>query len=138
MGQSSPTGGTMPAWTYLLLSEDGEVYLGATTNLRQRLRVHNDVKHRRNRRYTFGRRWHLLAAVKFDTRSEAFSCERELKRLPHRKIVWKLQYIARAIKIAERHGYDFDPGKWREKHSPRYVKAAERAKVPLPFLLFLP
>src|SRR5262245_15589565 len=49
----------MAAWTQLLLSEQGALSCGATRNLRKRLRDHNG--HGSTKRYTFGRRWHLLA-----------------------------------------------------------------------------
>jgi len=49
------------AWSYLLLSERGEVYLGATTHLRHRLRDHNSS----GTRSTRGRKWHLLAVRPF-------------------------------------------------------------------------
>ncbi|MEH2476184.1 putative GIY-YIG superfamily endonuclease [Nitrobacteraceae bacterium AZCC 2161] len=116
----------MAAWTYLLLSEHGETYLGATTNLRRRLRDHNDKLHW-NKRHTYGRRWHLLAVVKFGTKSEAFKYESKLKRLPYRTIIWKLQSTDRACRIVARFGYHFDPLSWRERYDPRYVKAADKA-----------
>jgi predicted GIY-YIG superfamily endonuclease len=115
----------MAAWTYLLLSEFGECYLGATTDLRKRLRAHNEKLP--SRRYTSGRRWHLLAVIRFDTKSEAFSYESKLKRLRHRKIIWKLQNIKRACLIADRFGYSFDPQLWRDETHPRHVKAADKA-----------
>jgi len=118
----------MAAWTYLLLSEHGGLYCGATRNLRKRLRDHNG--HGSTKRYTFGRRWHLLAAVKLETVGEALSYESNLKRLPHHKTIWKIQSIPRAIKIVKRHGYDFDPQMWRSQHHPSYVRAADKAGTP--------
>ncbi|HEY2528875.1 MAG TPA: GIY-YIG nuclease family protein [Xanthobacteraceae bacterium] len=97
------------AWTYLLLSERGEVYLGATTDLRKRLRNHNSSD---SRQWTRGRRWHLLAARGFLTRKEAFDFEADLKLGPHRKIKWKLQCLERAKKIVSRHNYVFSPADW--------------------------
>jgi predicted GIY-YIG superfamily endonuclease len=113
------------AWTYLLLSADGECYFGATTNIRKRLKEHNS-KHPSSR-HTFGRRWHLLAVVRFESKSEAFTYESKLKRMPHRKIIWKLQSINRACLIAKRFGYSFDPRLWRDKVNARYVRAADKA-----------
>lgn len=69
------------AWTYLLITERGEEYLGATTNLRQRLRSHNSLD---STQWTRGRKWHLLAVRGFATREEAFGYEHELKRGPHK------------------------------------------------------
>jgi predicted GIY-YIG superfamily endonuclease len=98
------------AWTYLLLSEHGEVYLGATTDLRKRIRSHNSSD---SRQWTRGRRWHLLAAHGFLTRKEAFDLEADLKIGPHRKTLWKLQCLERAKKIVSRHNYIFSPDNWR-------------------------
>jgi predicted GIY-YIG superfamily endonuclease len=94
------------AWTYLLISERGEVYLGATTNLRQRLRRHNSVD---STLWTRGRKWHLLAVRGFATRKEAFGYEHELKKGPHKKKKWAQQRAERAFKIASRHNYIFSP-----------------------------
>jgi predicted GIY-YIG superfamily endonuclease len=109
--------------TYILLSASGETYLGATTNLRSRLRAHNSNK---NTGWTKGRKWHILGVRRFESRNDAFSYERELKMYPHRKIIWKLQCVERACKIAARHGYQFDPSDWLLSHHPSYVKAARR------------
>jgi predicted GIY-YIG superfamily endonuclease len=70
------------AWTYLLLSERGEVYLGATTHLRQRIRNHNSPE---SAQWTRGRRWHLLAVRGFANRKGAFDLELELKKRPEKK-----------------------------------------------------
>jgi predicted GIY-YIG superfamily endonuclease len=56
--------------TYLLLSDEGLVYLGATSNLRARLRSHSNRFN--TAQYTSGHRWRLLAAVSSATRNEAF------------------------------------------------------------------
>jgi len=96
----------MPAWTYLLLSERGEVYLGATSNLRARLRSHNSAD---NTGWTRGRRWHLLAARNCPSIGAALHHERTLKKRPHQKIKWKLATIPRAIKIQQRFSYAFKP-----------------------------
>jgi predicted GIY-YIG superfamily endonuclease len=112
--------GTMRAWAYLLLSERGEVYLGATTDLRSRLRSHNAPD---NNGWTRGRRWHLLAVATFPTRAEAFNYERDLKRRPHKKIIWKLQSLQRASELVRRHRYSFSPETWLAE-APSYLKAA--------------
>ena len=100
------------AWTYLLLSERGEVYLGATTQLRQRIRSHNSPE---SAQWTRGRRWHLLAVRGFASRNGAFDLELELKRRPDKKKKWKVQSIERANKITSRHGYAFSPKSWLTK-----------------------
>jgi predicted GIY-YIG superfamily endonuclease len=100
------------AWTYLLLSERGEVYLGATTHLRQRIRNHNSPE---STQWTRGRRWHLLAVRGFANRKGAFDLELELKKRPEKKKKWKEQSIVRANKIASRYGYAFSPQSWLTK-----------------------
>ncbi len=104
----------MPGWTYLILSERGEVYLGATTALRKRLRWHNSPE---NDGWTRGRGWHLLDVRKFATAEAAFHYERSLKKKPHQKIKWKLETIPRAKKIQQKFGYAFDPSEWPILHS---------------------
>lgn len=111
----------MPAWTYLLLSSRGEVYLGATTHLRKRLRHHNSPE---NTGWTKGRRWHLLAVRIFETRAAAFGHESEMKKMPHKKIIWKLQCIERASLLVARYRYPFCPESWPSMHHPAYVKKA--------------
>ena len=100
---------SVPSWTYLLLSERGEVYLGATTTLRKRLREHNAPD---NDGFTRGRRWHLLAVRRFLTRQQAFVYEGQLKKSLHLKMEWKIASIERAWRIAARHSYSFVPDTW--------------------------
>jgi len=97
------------SWTYLILSERGEVYLGATKSLRKRLRAHNSPQ---NDGFTHGRRWHLLAAKWFSTPREGFTYESTLKHSMTLKKEWKLQCIERALKIVKRHKYSFNPKLW--------------------------
>lgn len=99
----------MLGWTYLLVSNKGEVYLGATQNLRQRFRTHNSEA---NTGYTRGRRWHLLAVMQFPTRAEAFRYEAKLKKALLLKSQWKANSIPRADVIRFRHGYTFEPREW--------------------------
>jgi predicted GIY-YIG superfamily endonuclease len=106
------------AWAYILLSERGEIYLGATTNLRSRLKAHNSS---RNSGWTKGRRWHILGVRLFESRYAAFSYEQELKKHPHKKITWKLQCIERASRIVVRHGYQFNPNEWLHSHHDRLL-----------------
>ena len=97
------------AWTYLLFSSRGEVYLGATKDLRARFRSHNSPH---NTGFTRGRRWHLLAVRRFGTRKEAFDHEQRLKRSGKAK--WKQSCIARAQEIARRWGYSIDHLCWSQ------------------------
>lgn len=103
------TNAPVPSWTYLILSERGEVYLGATTNLRQRLRQHNAPD---NEGFTRGRRWHLLAVQRFSTRKQAFAHEGRLKKSLHLKMEWKIASRNRAWRIVARNGYSFIPDNW--------------------------
>ena len=98
-----------PGWTYLLLSCKGEVYLGATTDLRSRLRSHNSPT---NLGFTKGRRWHLLACRRFNVRKEAFDYETSLKTSMTLKYEWKLLCIPKAKRIAKRFAYPFDAEAW--------------------------
>jgi predicted GIY-YIG superfamily endonuclease len=94
-------------WVYLLLSDDGEVYAGQTGNLKGRLRSHNSPNG--GRRYTRGRRWHLLAAKRFKTRVEAFGFETKLKRDGHSKKRWIIQSSGRISKLVARFGVTLRP-----------------------------
>jgi|GEM_PF-2528521 len=77
----------MSAWTYLLLSEHGDVYLGATTRIRKRLREHNGPE---KGHHTSGKKWRLLAVRRFDSRKEAFDFQSHLKRKRRdQKIIWE-------------------------------------------------
>ena len=105
--KNAPTEGT--SWAYLILSERGEVYLGASSNLKNRLKSHNSSL---NTGFTKGRKWHLLAAKKFDTLRGGFRFESELKSSQRKKREWKIESITRARKIVARFGYDFDPQSW--------------------------
>ncbi|MGO1073582.1 GIY-YIG nuclease family protein [Lysobacter sp. CA199] len=117
----------MPGWTYLLLSNKGEVYLGATQNLRQRFRTHNS---KTNDGWTRGRRWHLLAVLLFPTRDEAFDHEKDLKTRLHKKSQWKVKCIPRAEKILRRHGYSFDPHIWSRSYRKKLARLTEPASPP--------
>ncbi|MFT3718207.1 GIY-YIG nuclease family protein [Pseudorhodoferax sp.] len=88
-------------WTYLLVSRCGVVYIGATTNLRNRFRSHNAAT---NTGWTRGRRWHLLGAVRFASRAEAFDLESRLKRSGKARGQWLEQCLARAARLERRFG----------------------------------
>lgn len=70
----------MPCYTYILGSPDdkgGKTYVGWTTDLDQRLVAHNNGT---GAKTTRGRKWSLLYAEKYDSRSEAMSREWHLKK----------------------------------------------------------
>ncbi len=116
----------MPGWTYLILSERGEVYLGATNNLRVRLRDHNSPE---NTGWTRGRRWHLLDVRQFPTVREAFYYESMLKKKPHQKIKWKLATIPQAKKIQQKFDYAFEPLDWPSRHSRREKQSSQSSNT---------
>lgn len=97
------------SWCYLILSSTGAVYLGATTDLRRRLRSHNSPA---NYGYTRGQCWHLLAALQFPSRKEAFDYETKLKGSMSLKKEWKIRSIGRAKKIVSKYQYSFSPDVW--------------------------
>ncbi len=100
------------SWTYLLVCDEGITYLGATSNLKRRLHAHNSQN---NTGWTKARRWHLLAAKRFETREEAFAYEALLKSDARRRNAWKRSSIPRAQVIFARHGITFDLRNWLPK-----------------------
>jgi len=104
------------AWTYLLVSAEGLTYLGATSNLKRRLHAHNSQN---NSGWTKGRRWHLLAAKRFDSRAEAFAYEALLKDDVRRRNQWKRKSIGRAEVLFKRHNIAFDLSAWAPKKRQR-------------------
>lgn len=118
----------MAGWTYLLVSNKGEVYLGATSNLRQRFRTHNSAE---NRGWTRSRRWHLLAVVQFPTRVEAFRYESKLKKSLLLKSQWKANCVQRADRIRFRHGYAFEPRQWGRDYRKHLEKYGGKAALEL-------
>ncbi len=123
----------MSAWAYLLICSNGDVYLGATTHLRKRLRFHNSPN---NTGYTKGRRWHLLAARRFETKKEAFDFERLLKRLLNRKLDWKIEMVERAEKIVARYGYSFEPRQWLRTKELRMARQKRVSNQNDPYMQF--
>lgn len=102
-------------WTYILVSEHGETYLGATSNLRARFRGHNDAE---NRGSTRGRRWHILGLRQFANRADAFQHEAYLKKNHPKKVAWIKQCSERARRLAIRHNYSFDRSIWQDLCEP--------------------
>jgi putative endonuclease len=110
----------MAAWTYLLVCAEGLTYLGATTNLKRRIHAHNSQN---NTGWTKGRKWHLLAARRFDSREEAFAYEGLLKKDVRRRNGWKRQSIPRAQILFRRHDIDFDLTAWAPRKRQRVQPA---------------
>ena len=111
------------AWTYLLVCAEGLTYLGATTNLKRRLHAHNSQN---NTGWTKGRKWHLLAAKRFESREEAFAYEALLKKDVRRRNGWKRKSIPRAEVLFKRYNIDFDLSSW----APRKRQRAQPAPRP--------
>ena len=67
----------MPYYTYILQSEsNGQLYIGQTNNLEDRIERHNKNRNR----YTKGRGpWNIIFSKEFATRSEAMALELQLK-----------------------------------------------------------
>ncbi len=77
----------MPYITYIVQSASGQLYVGQTQNLHERLRRHNTNRSR----FTSGRGpWELVYAEEFSTRAEAVKKERELKKRHSRKALLKI------------------------------------------------
>jgi len=77
----------MQFFVYILLNPDDRFYIGQTSDLQLRLQRHNEGKVVS----TKGRRpWKLVYSEQFDTRSEAMSREKQLKRLKSKKALQTL------------------------------------------------
>ena len=64
-------------YVYILKSlKNGDLYVGSTTNINNRIKLHNSGKIKSTKAY---RPWILLETRKFNTRSEAIRIERFLK-----------------------------------------------------------
>lgn len=89
-------------WTYLLVSACGRTYIGATTDLRGRFRSHNSPN---NEGWTRGRKWHLLGAISYSSRAEAFDHETHLKRSGTSRGDWIARCLPRAKRLEQRHKF---------------------------------
>jgi len=70
-------------YVYILQCSTGEYYTGYTTNLKRRLKTHNDG---RGARFTKGRLpVKLVYSERHESRSQAMRRERQLKRKPRRE-----------------------------------------------------
>jgi len=78
-------------YTYILESENTHgLYIGYTSNLERRLKEHNES----NGKYTSHKGvWCVIHFKKFDTKTEAISLERQLKRWKSKKRI--LEWIER-------------------------------------------
>lgn len=101
---ADPILSAMPACTYLLIERTGRTYVGATTNLKRRLREHNSEG---NRGYTRGARWHLLAVKHFASKTEAFAFERRTKRSGAARARWLFEARFRRDALAAKYGYTY-------------------------------
>ena len=89
---------------YLLIAhEDGTIYTGYTTNVRRRFKRHNRPE---KRRYTDGKRWHLLAVKHFLDTHTALLFERQVKKNRRLKHRW-INSTDRARILCERHGIQY-------------------------------
>ena len=64
-------------YLYILLGEDGRIYIGITSRLRRRLKMHNSNE---NEGYTQGQRRRLLGVRMYLDRDSAALMEKRLKR----------------------------------------------------------
>ncbi|GJL80227.1 MAG: hypothetical protein NPINA01_32160 [Nitrospinaceae bacterium] len=92
----------MTFYAYLLLSENGKTYAGQTKNLKNRLAHHNSPK---NKGYTKGQKWYLLAAWPFVTRYEALVFEKGLKSTKLRRRI--IENLPRTRILIGRHDIPF-------------------------------
>lgn len=75
----------MKYFTYVLLSlKNGDLYIGSTENLENRLKLHNGGKVKSTKAYL---PWKLLEYKEFGIRSEAFICEKFLKSHQQKEII---------------------------------------------------
>lgn len=77
-------------YVYILKCSDDTLYTGWTTNLEERLKVHNGKINGNSAKYTRGRRpVELVYSEKFETKSEALKREAAIKKL-NREKKWDL------------------------------------------------
>ncbi len=62
-------------YVYLLVSENGEHYIGYTKNLRRRIKEHTEGKSR----YTKGKKWKVVYYEAYLSKEDAVQRERRLK-----------------------------------------------------------
>ncbi len=75
----------MKYYTYVLKSlKNGDIYIGSTENLTNRIKRHNSCKVKSTKAY---RPWKLLEYYEFSTRSEAVKYERFLKSHQQKEII---------------------------------------------------
>ena len=75
-------------YTYIIYSgEIDKYYVGSTNDLPRRLEDHNRGKDKYSR---LGKAWKLMYFEKYETRPEAFSREREIKKMKSRVYIEKL------------------------------------------------
>lgn len=73
-------------YVYILKCSDDTLYTGWTTNLEDRLKVHNGETNGNSAKYTRGRRpVELVYSENFETKSEALKREAAIKKLNREK-----------------------------------------------------
>ena len=77
----------MNCYTYILKNEEGDLYIGQTNNLRERIERHN-----KNRVTSTKKKgsWKMVWQKVFDNKSEAMKYERYLKSLKNKKYLEKI------------------------------------------------
>lgn len=76
--------------TYVLFNENsGKIYIGQTSNIKERLLRHNGELKRSSRSYTYRNKgvWKLIYSQEFQTRAEAIQREKKLKSYQGRKFI---------------------------------------------------
>jgi putative endonuclease len=77
----------MNCYTYILKNQKGDLYIGQTNNLQERIERHN-----RNRVTSTKKKgpWKIVWRKAFNTKSEAMKYERYLKSLKNKKYLEKI------------------------------------------------
>jgi putative endonuclease len=72
-------------FVYIISNPEGIYYKGFTTDMKQRLGLHNEAEGK----YTSGKGpWNVLFLKSFESKSEALKYEKMLKRQNHRYLDW--------------------------------------------------
>ncbi|GEA14625.1 hypothetical protein E308F_08700 [Moorella sp. E308F] len=79
-------------YVYVLKNEEGELYIGQTSDLKARLKAHNEAKNRSTR----GHRWEVVYYEAYKAKEDALDRERQLKKHGQAKR-WLKQRIARSL-----------------------------------------
>ncbi|OGH67507.1 MAG: hypothetical protein A3J66_03590 [Candidatus Magasanikbacteria bacterium RIFCSPHIGHO2_02_FULL_47_14] len=77
-------------YTYVIKNDVGNIYIGYTSDLENRLKRHNGLMTTKKKSYTHRHKagkWTLVLTEKFSSRVEAIRRERELKSYQGRKYI---------------------------------------------------